>query len=865
MGPGGRGLGEEDDLEFVDEALDAPVLDVGAPLALPDDNAAVRAVELATDPVSARALAAAASRPPVREMVDRLLAGDFPPWVRPVSRASRAPPGKREAARETDRAAVMAEASRLNYATLRSRLADIEARLLEDGEGEKGEKGWGARAVYASGVDVLLADGTLFRCAPGDRVAVDAVEFLASAPKPAPRRKGAKLTRAALLAALPGRSDVVEAVRAVAAADGPDAASALLEAHGLVATLEERGRISEGLAAWKPRSRSRSRDAGVRTRGGIAAPPVAALRATEWGLRRDAPEVMGEPEGRLEMSVADAVEQPAVALRAYKKWLATARRAEPMLGATGGVAVAKETAPVAPGVATALVTPFEIVRAHASEYEGGRTGEGELAFDDAPDFLTQPPDRADVEAAKDDAMERDYRERARDPDGRRWATHLSILRDGVAALPPFDVDLVAVAALAERVLAAKAARYVKARPDTSRADVDAIKAKQVAVHTLAALAAFAEFAGVPDAVRRLEALAGSAGAVGKAFVDTLDQVPELRHGRVPKASEPKASEPKASEPKAAFNAAAAAARGTKATPMVPLVRWWVAKPPSSAAKRVAPATPAGLPNAVVLPAADAADDARSMRHAVALDHAHPFALTASILRAHKAGDVADLLAEQDGAYLDHVARHRLPLMMPDPSLRDLLIADAASRPPLASVPRFDAAAARRAGAFAIARAMALPRIAMQLGGADMSLAAVATAFARAHSLPAPKGEDVTFPSTKMRTSEYDRFEETELVPWLVRALRANAPKTTALKASIGDIRRKENERKDAALDALDPERYKAVMELRRVGAFDEAAFERLVQEQAAEAEAGAGAEAEAGADDDGYAMTGDEGGEDDTT
>lgn len=704
-------------------------------------------------------------------------------------------------------------------------------------------------------MDVRLADGTLFRSAPGDRVPVDAVEFLPSAPRPGPRKRGAKLTRAALLAALPARSDVIDAAAAAAADAGPEAAAEVLSANGIVPGTEERERVAAGLAKWKP-------VAGVaraRTKGGVVAPPAVGVRTSDWGLAREAPEVLGDPEGALELDLAQAAEQPALTLRAYKQWLASARREEPR-DRSGFANGAKEDA--APRAAFEPAAVIEIVRAHASEYEGGRAND-DAEFDDAPDFLARAPDRAAAEATREDAMERDYRERSRDSNATRWSTHLSALRDGISILPPFAVDIVSVAAIAERVLAAKAARFVRARPETSRADVDAIKGKQAAVHALAALAAFAEMAGVEDAARRLEPLVGSAHAVGKVFVETLDMVPELRH----RAHHPPSKRDAQQQPaKPVPRQRSAVQVHERARQLVPLVRWWVEtskRPlPRARAQTKQADAPTESPrlDAVLLP--PVADNDASIRSVSAIDHAHPYSLTTSLLRARKAGDLGDLFALQDGAFLDHLARRRIPLMMPDPSLRDLLIADAASRPPLSSHARFDAAASRRAGAFFLARALSLPRIAMQLGGADITLGAVATAFARAHSLPAPKhaapDESTTFPSPKMRASEYERFEESELMPWLGRALRANAPKTTSLKAAIRDIRNKQNERQNEALDALDPERYKAVMELRRVGAFDEAAFERLVQEQEAEAAAEGEVAADDNDDDDGYSIAGDE-------
>ena len=859
------------DTQFLAEELAAPVLGMGRDgPSLGDDLTAARAAEMATDPETAHALAVAASRPPRRDMVDRLLAGDFPAWVRPVSRSRRAPPGKREGQRELERADAMADAGRMSYEALHRRVEDIEARLLDADSDEDDEN-----ATFAPpGVDVRLADGTLFRCATGDRVPVHAVEFLFMAPKPPPRKPGAQLTRKALVAALPSRESVVAAAVAAAAADGPEQAEATLENHAVAPNDAEREALAAGLARWKPRQEA------VRRAGGVTEVTAGQDKASDAGLARDAPEALGCPDGPLKLDLGDAVEHPATALRQFKRWLASATREAPRPALGSRAPIKEEAAPT--GRLGTLFEPFEVVRAHASEYEGA--ADAGPAFDDAPDFLTRAPDRGDVEAEREDALEREYRERSRDADAKRWPTHLAAIRDGATHLPPFALDVVSIATVAERVLAIKAARFVRVRPDTSPADVDGVKAKQAGVHALAALAAFAELAGVSGAAGRLEPLVGSEHAVGKAFVDTLDLVPEMRRPQQPSPRSPRSPRSPMSLKQPVQSQTHT--KGPTKVPtnsqraLAPLVRWWwtAVKPVKKARKEEAHAqhaqhsqhAPHSQQAQVVLLPAPA--DEGTIHHVEAVENSHAPSVTAAILRARKAGDLAELLAQQDGAFLDHLARHRLPMMMPDPDLRDLLLADAAARPPVTQLTRFDQAAAQKAGAFLVARAMALPRVAMQLGGADLTLGAVSTAFARAHSLPAPKAtpsSEATFPAPKLRPTEYDRFEETELLPWLGRALRANAPKTAQLKTSIGDIRRKDRERRDAALDALEPERYQAVMELRRVGAFDEAAFERLVleQEAAAQAEAtddkddddkdDAGAAAEEGSE--GYSMGGEDG------
>lgn len=763
----------EDDDESVQDATDAFIDDIMyGPPELADDLTTARAAELATDPETARVLALAMSTPPVRSLIDRILSGDFPPWVRPVSMQTRSPDGV----------------------------------TLDDGSG----------LPVGDGHDVLLADGTTYRGAVGDGVVVHAVEFLPGTPPPGARRSKASMTRASLAGAVPSREAIIAAAR--------KSDDNILAAWGIVASIDEEGTDANASSRIVRRKHVRARTSTTTLNLQDAKTPTVA-----------APDVMGEPEGAPppECAALAAEERPIVAVRKYEAWLRTARRdaSASMTKKPWKNEVSTTTDHVAEGRAFA----FEVRHAHADEYEGTAAAMDD-GFDNAPDPYVAPPNRAEAEASKEAALERSYRARSRDPEGVRWAVHSMALRDGVEHFPGIALDVVEAAVIAERVLSFKAAKFAHAHPDASRAEVHDIKMRQAAVHSLAALAALATRGGATEAAQSLEALMGGGRHVSKAYVDTLDLLPELR---TPPPSRAKAKARANANANANTPPTATAPPGKKALHKRNLVAPTLVRWGGSAAHP--------LPKANTIRAVAQTRDIVDLspppkngmlRAAAPIDFVYvPSAVSALLTAKRLGGANAELLLQQDASWLDHVARRRIPLMMPDPALRSLLLADAASRPPLP--PHFDAASARRAGAYSVARALHLPLIAIQLGGSEVTVGALRAAFARAHAIK--NGADAvlssspaTFPAPKLRASEYERFERADLIPWIERALECNAPRLDKLKASLSSLRQEDMNVKNAALDALEPGRYRAVAELQRIGAFDDAAFARLAAEVSGE-------------------------------
>ena len=840
---------------------------------LVDDQAPARAAELTNDREAARELAIALAHQPEAtwNIVDHILAGRFPAWVIPKSTQTVA---------TNDKGVLSLE-------------GPAEGPLVGDGH------------------DVRLADGSTFHGAPGDGVAVASVDFdVRAAPPPGPRKPTAKMTRQSLMAAMPTQEAVAAAAISAAAQGGQEASDAILGAYNGICTVSEkdRGKMTDALGKWA--TTKAGVDAKSRRLTGSALEVLPIRPALGIALDRSppretkmAPEPMGDPEGKPppECGAVAAAAQPIAAVRAFARWMATAKRDvripthAPYARDAPSHAIVKETTDPIPAHHHAAMVNMEIKRAHAFEFEGVETDD---AFDDAPDPLTAPPNRGEIANKREAALEREYRARSRDPSGVRWPAHEAALRDGMTAFPGVALDMLEAALVAERVLATKAAKYARKNPEATRADIEGVKLRQAPVHALAALAALALRAGIPDAVRKLEPLMGGDRSVAKAFVDTIDIVPELHvsaaaataahprsSGRGNPAKSPAAaandanSKPKPSSTPAQTHHVRVPDRRTH-----PLIRFNAPEPASTRRPGRHPESKKGK----------ASDSMPKMDVTVSLDVPTPtkltpvtvgmatqFAALTALMTEKKKSDLVASLLEQDAAWLDHVARHRIPLLMPDPTLRALLVADAASRPPLP--PHFDAVSARKACAFDVARVLHLPSIALQLGGRDITVDAVRAAFARAHAFARAKEskeesngkndkddkeKSGTFPAPKMRTAEYARFEETTLMPWLERALRTNAPTISALKTRMGELRRENDAKKDAALDALDPERYRGIIALQRIGAFDEEAFDRLVAENEAdnveaasrpkkvkdENEDGDDANEGEEGDDDGYAM-----------
>ena len=812
-----------EELVFLDEDLGPPTI--------ADDAATERAAELTTDAETARELANAMARPPAasQNLVDRILAGEFPPWAAPVSTQSKS----------------------------KSKAGTLEGAA----EGPR----------VGDGHDVRLADGTMHRGAPGDGVAVASVDF-DGAPPPGTRKAHANMSRPALIAALPTREAVVAAAVSAAATGGSEAADAILRAYGVSTEGEaEAARLAEATAKGAEGAEGRGQQ--QRSTGSTLLPLMTTTTTTgiKRGApeRRAAPEPMGDPEGKPppECGAAAAAAQPVAAVRAFARWTASAKRTvriarhapfDRALPSNAANDVKKQDAALLGDALPTMRT--EITRAHAFELEGADASADD-AFDDAPDPLTAPPNRGEIASRREAALEREYRARSRDPAGTRWPAHETTLRDGAAAFPGLALDTLEAALIAERVLATKAAKYARSHPNTTRAEIDGIKLRQAPVHALAALAALAARAGIADAVQRLEPLMGGDRSVAKAYVDTIDLLPELK---APDVGRERAKEKGTPAPASPEVGRPPAARGLSTRAQQQQQQQMLVRFEGDARKRArekqgkpSEAVTMARPSVLAVPAT-----AKLSKSSVGLA-AHAAALPA-LMADKKKSELVEQLLEQDAAWLDHVARHRIPLLMPDPALRDVLVADAAMRPPLP--PHFDATAARKACAFDVARALHLPTLALQLGGREISVGAVRAAFARAHAFARTgekegekeKGTGIAAP--KMRAAEYARFEETTLMPWLERALKANAPTVSTLKARLGELRRESEARKDAALDALDPERYRGIVALQRIGAFDDDAFDRLVAENDADAaEANARPDGEKGdgdGDGDGYAMAG---------
>ena len=873
----------DDDEGAADQPRANPVALQGSPDALVQQ----RASELASDPVDARALGRAlAGQGRAVRPADRMLAGDFPEWARPRVAAHRA---DASSAKPDAWTTVVGNSRQMAFGAFRRALSEAEPVLASD-DPEEEEEGrlvlprpattTAASRWPGEAVEVRLSDGVEARLVPGvDRAAVESVEFdLAAAPRPPPKRAGAALKPASLASALPARADVLKAAAAEAAAGGLAAAEALLEQNG----------IEPDAAEFKALVAKVGRQTGPEpelephvtcARGGLREPASLPMPS---GLPEGKGEAAGplrpEPSGRLELEAASIAEHPMVALKAYREYVRTAATSASAKGAASAASAsaAEVRTPVAFPLPPLVPLPFERTPdPHQAEYAGVDV-DPESLFDPAPDFLVAPPDRRDQAQQADAQLEREYREMSNDRTGARWQRHEAALREGVRVLKgglgPRDVLEAAI--MAEAVLAVKASRYLRAHPDTPVAVISAIKDKQVERHALAALAAVAEASGAaPGAAARLAPLLPAEADLPKVFVETLDALPALRARLVARGSEGSGKK-KAAGRRPASTAAVAEEASAPSAPSapqakltlrvqraLPLVRWegrWAAggrgrQPavPRLAAERQAATTP--LPDApgATLPG-----------RALPMPSAFPQATRALLAARGLGAQVADL-ENTDPVVLDGFTRLALPRMMAqaDPALRAILLEDSRLSPPFPA--RFDPREARAWSTFAFARALTLPALAVQ-GGAT-TLKALRVAFLRGSLKPlvgrkdvaalvdTTEGmDDVPLQAATIKATDYARFEEETLVPWVRALLRYNAVAAPIdqLRQDLAELRHAEREQRASLLESLDADRLQAVMGLRRAGAWTDADYDRLAAEADAEAakwEAGSGNESEHGA------------------
>ena len=315
-------------------------------------------------------------------------------------------------------------------------------------------------------------------------------------------------------------------------------------------------------------------------------------------------------------------------------------------------------------------------------------------------------------------------------------------------------------------------------------------------------------------------------------------------------------------------------------PVPPLARWTGKRAPPPAVPPFEPPPPARQAATAALPAPS--KDSMPER-ALPTFRAFP-AATRALLAARGMGALAAQLEAADAAWLEGLARRALPRVLAevDPALRTLVLEDARRSPALPA--RFDARNARAAAAFAFARAVTLPALAVQ-GGAT-TLKALRIAFLRGALKPhvghrevaslvdaAEALEEVPLPAVAVKVKDYERFEEETLVPWVRTYLRNNAPPVEELRDDLAERRREQGEQRAALLESLDADQRQVVMGLRKAGAWTDADYERLAAEADANAArwdgapdepagAGAGSDSDGdGGDDEGYNAGGDDGGE----